>query len=400
MSNLTFPELKETEGKIAAARKKLHDIFIEAGPEMDMAKVKSVDGDNAAKVDAIRSLNEELSDLGRKRDDLVELRKGAEVARDYNPEDISDEPAPGHKGSIGAQFKGSAAYMQKGQAASLDVDLKTLMTTAAGWAPESLRSGLVVANAQRPVQVTDLLPTIPTGQAVYKYMEETTFTNNAAEAAEGGTFGEAAIVFTERSSLVQKIPVFIPVTDEQLEDEEGVAPWLDMRLPFMIRQRLDSQILVGNGTTPNLRGVNNVVGIQTQAKGVDPVFDAIYKGLVLVQTVGYAAPNACVIHPLDWQDIRLTRTIDGIYILGNPSDPGPDRIWGVTVVQTAAQTQNTAVVGDFANYSLLAVKRGIDVQVSNSHSTFFVEGKQAIRADMRCAVAFTRPTAFCTVTDI
>ena len=45
-------------------------------------------------------------------------------------------------------------------------------------------------------------------------------------------------------------------------------------------------------------------------------------------------------------------------------------------------------------------KRGIDVQVSNSHSTYFVEGKQAIRADMRGCAAWLRPTAFCTVTGL
>jgi HK97 family phage major capsid protein len=168
----------------------------------------------------------------------------------------------------------------------------------------------------------------------------------------------------------------------------------------MARQRLDGQILVGNGTAPNLRGVNNVVGIQTQAKGADPVPDAVYKALVKVRVTGRAFPNACVFHPNDWQDVRLLRTADGIYIWGNPSEAGPLRIWGVNVVESDAQTENTAVVGDWENFSLLAVKRGIEVQVTNSHSTFFIEGKQAIRADMRVALVFLRPAAFATVTGI
>ena len=146
--------------------------------------------------------------------------------------------------------------------------------------------------------------------------------------------------------------------------------------------------------------MNNVVGIQTQAKGADPTPDAVYKAIVLVRVTGRAFPDATVMHPLDWQDIRLLRTVDGIYIWGNPSEAGPERIWGIQVVQSDAQTQNTAVVGDFGNFSLLAVKRGIEVKVSDSHSTFFVEGKQAVRADMRAALAFTRPAAFCTVTGI
>ncbi|MGL5908603.1 MAG: phage major capsid protein, partial [Phycicoccus sp.] len=78
----------------------------------------------------------------------------------------------------------------------------------------------------------------------------------------------------------------------------------------------------------------------------------------------------------------------------------PERIWGLQVVRAQALTENTGLVGDFANFAELAVRRGIDVQISNSHSTYFTEGKQAIRCDMRAALVVYRPTAFCTVTGV
>jgi HK97 family phage major capsid protein len=194
--------------------------------------------------------------------------------------------------------------------------------------------------------------------------------------------------------------VFIPVTDEQLEDVPQMQGYLNNRLPFMIRQRLDGQILVGNGTPPNLRGLLNVVGIQTQAKGADPAPDAVYKAMVKVMTVGQAFPDTIVYNPTNWQDIRLLRTADGIYIWGNPSDAGPERMWGLNVAMAQAETLGTAIVGDFGSFVELAVKRGIDVQISNSHSTFFIEGKQAVRADMRVALVVYRPAALCSVTGL
>ncbi len=109
--------------------------------------------------------------------------------------------------------------------------------------------------------------------------------------------------------------------------------------------------------------------------------------------------NAAVFHPNDWQDMRLLSTADRVYIWGSPSDLGPERIWGLRAAMAQALTEGTALVGD-TNYLELAVRRGIDVQVSNSHSTYFVEGKQAIRADMRVALVVYRPAAFATVTGI
>jgi len=410
----SFPALKEAQGKLDAKRKELAGIFAEAGPEIDLTKVKSVKGtthDIAAK---IRQLNDEQTDLGKEVDALLAVKKASERTRTSDgaggESGADDDQDTGHQGrrqqtkSIGELFTASDAYKLKsgkqGPVSTLDVELKTLMTTAAGWAPETTRTGRLVEFATRPIQVAEIIPTTTTTQAAVVYMEETTFTNAAAEAAEGGTYAEAALAYTEQSSLVRKIAVFLPVTDEQLEDEPQARSTIDNRLPFMVRQRLDLQILVGNGTAPNLRGILNVVGIQTQAKGTDPTPDAVYKGIVKVETVGQALASAVVFNPTNWQDVRLLRTADGIYIWGNPSDAGPERIWGLQVLRAQAETLGTALVGDFQNFVELAVRRGVDVQVSNSHSTFFVEGKQALRADMRAALVVYRPAAFCTVTGL
>jgi HK97 family phage major capsid protein len=418
MTDIKFPALDEIEGKIEAKSKTLAAVFQEAGPEIDLRNVKSLSGDSMAKAEEIRKMNSELDDLGKQRDEFLQVRKAAErtrvagIAAEQAGSERGSEPDAGRAmyeqarqaKSVGQLFAESKAYKARtggvGPESKLDIELKTLMSTSAGWTPETTRTGKVVDYATRPVQVTDLVPQSTTSQSAVVYMEETTFTNNAAETAEAGTYPEAALALTEQSSTVRKIAVFIPVTDEQLEDEPQVRGYIDQRLPFMLRQRLDSQILTGNGTAPNLRGILNVAGIQTQAKGADPTPDAVYKAMTKIRVTGRAMPNGIVMHPNDWQDIRLLRTADGIYIWGNPSDSGPERIWGLQVAQSDAITENTALVGDFANYSELATRRGIDVQVSNSHGTYFIEGKQAMRADLRAALVVYRPAAFATVTGI
>ena len=220
------------------------------------------------------------------------------------------------------------------------------------------------------------------------------------EIAEAGTYAESAFVFTEQTSNVRKIGTILPVTDEQLEDEAYVEGFVDNRLGFFLAQRADGQILVGNGTSPNLRGFLNTGGLQTQAKGADPDPDAVFKALVKIRVTGRAMPSAVVYHPTNWQSVRLLKTADGIYLWGSPSEAVPDRIWGLPVAQSDAITLGTALAGDFRGYSELSIRRGVEIKISDSHSTFFAEGKQAIRADMRAALVVYRPAAFCTVTGL
>ncbi|MFW6331217.1 MAG: phage major capsid protein, partial [Gemmatimonadota bacterium] len=310
----------------------------------------------------------------------------------------------GHK-SLGQRFVESEEYKafkadRKPTVVSFeDVEIKALMTTTAGWAPESTRTGRVVDDVTRPIQLLDLIPMGQTGQASVVYMEETTRTHDAAEVAEGAAYGEDTYELTERSSQVRKIASSIPVTDEQLEDEQQVRSYLDQRLRFGLRQRLDNQVINGNGTAPNLEGILNVAGIQTQALGADPRFDAVHKALTLVRVTGRAFPNAIVLHPNDWQEFRLSRTADGIYILGNPAQAGAMSLFGLPVALSDAIAEGTGLVGDFQNFVQLWERRGIELQVGYVN-TQFTEGEQTLRADMRAALTVYRPAAFCTVTGI
>ena len=139
------------------------------------------------------------------------------------------------------------------------------------------------------LRVVDIFPTFTIDSDTVKYMEETTHTNLAAEIAEEANaaaptaFGQATLAMTERSVPVEKLAVWIPVSDEQLADVANIGTWIESRLRYMIMNRLDGQLVAGNGTPPNLRGVINASNIQSQALGTDPVPDAIFKAMTKVR---------------------------------------------------------------------------------------------------------------------
>ncbi|MEV0994651.1 phage major capsid protein [Nonomuraea sp. NPDC050202] len=413
---IEFPALKEAQEALDAKRKSLKDIFDEAGPEYDMSKVKSIKGDTAAKVDAIRQLNEELTERKAKVDELMVLARAAGAAkeaeqvergdRDVRDDGRGPQTKDGRERSFGESFMASQAvkgYVRgsgSGPQATVDVSLKTLLTTG-GYAPETTRTGRIEEFPTRPApHIANMIPQTSTGQAAVVYMEETIFNNTAAEVFEGEQFPEAQLKLEEKTVPVRKIAVYLPVTDETFEDVPRAESYVNNRLPFMLRQRLDLQILRGNGTAPNLLGTENVPGIISQPKGADPTMDALYKAMNRIRTEGFAEPNVIFMSPLKWESIRLLRTADGVYIWGHPSQVGPATVWGLPVVETTAAPPTKALMGDYANFSELAIRRGIDVQISNSHADYFINGKLAVRADVRVAVVHYRPTAFAEVTGL
>jgi HK97 family phage major capsid protein len=410
---------RELTEELAAKQARLAKVFEEAGSPYDFTKSTDLTGDLPTRTAEVQRLLKELEDIGKQRDEAKGLEDAHQRVTDMgkflnDPATSMRHPSPADGGggqrqatkSLGefviehAEFKATAGHARKTfSIEQSDVEFKTLFQTTAGFPPETMRTGRVVEAALRPIGVLDIIPSTPTDQAAVVYMRETVTTVAAAERAEAGVYAEAEISYAEDSSTVRSIGVSLPVTDEQLEDVPGVQGMIDGRLLFFLRQRLDGQVLNGSGGAPNLRGILNAVTIQTQAKGADPVFDAIHKAITLVMVTGRAVPNAIIMNPNDWQDLRLTRTADGIYILGNPADVGAQRLWGLPVVVTDALAENTGLVGDFANHCELRPRRAAEVQVGYDADDF-THGIQTIRAGLRTAFVVYRATAFCSISGI
>ena len=434
MPNMTLVEVR---GRLKAKQDELKALLDSARTDTGgLAPQEKLKMSSVEFAEKCRTINAELEAIGTEMDAHVEIQKAETASSEYkkrtgkdlHPADDGESaketkefnPFVGSHVVKAEEYKswkdgggsldrfpafelagiGVKELLMAKAASQMSGGIKTLFQTSAGWDIEAFRSGLVVLDAQRPPQVTQLFPVIPTTRDTHKYMEETTFTNNAAEVAEAGTAGEAALALTERSNEIENLPVFIPVTEQQLNDESGAEAYLNQRLPFMLLQKLDEQLIDGTGTTPQIFGVANASGLQTQARGTDPDMDAIHKAITLVNVTGRAQANAIILHSNNWQFIRLLRTTDGIYIMGNPSEAGPMRLWGLPVI--AAQggvSAGTGYVGDFANYSLLVERQGVQVETGWTDYQF-QRYEKTIRANIRIGSVFTRGEAFCSVTSL
>lgn len=414
-------KLVELREKLEAKQDELGKIF-EAKPNRDFTDEE---------VEDIRAKNRELTDLGKEFEKQREIDGVAQKIRQAHADrnspmqemrhpELHDPSGAGLEGGkiipvkrlsdwviendqykqARGKAKHSGEWVVEAKDGTLQ-DYKTLLTTTTGFPPATNRGPILIMSAQRRPVIADLIPQDATSEAAIIYMEETTFTNNAAAVAEGAAKPESALAYTQRTVPVEVIATWIPATNQQLEDVAGMRNLIDNRLTVMLSLTEENQIINGNGTSPQLQGFLTKVGIQNQTKGAgEPIPDAIYKAFTKVRNTGMADPTGVVMHPDDWTRVRLLRTADGIYIWGSPSEAGPERIWGVQVIQTTAIAANTALTGDFQLYSHISRRQGIRIDVADQHSTYFVENKQAIRIEERLSLEIYRATAFCTITDL
>jgi HK97 family phage major capsid protein len=417
--------LAEKRAEFKAKQKKLAEAFEAAGRTLDFSNAKAMEilnaKDSTEAVEKVKAWNRELDSLSGELQaaELSEV-KAAMDAREHarnTPIRNGEHPIPedmksrtfGDLVTKSKEYQGydyrrdSAIGVQVKMPYGELLGLKTLMETGAGYAPESVRSGLVVPIATQRTTVLDIIPFAPVPQMVDKYMEQTTLTNNSAEKAEGVAYAESVFVYTERSSNVQKITNSLPITDEQLKFAPVVASLINTDLRRGLRERLETQVLVGDGNAPNLEGFLDAgkTGVQVQAKGVDPAFDAIFKAFVLIMTTGAANPDNVIMNPLNWQTIRLARTADGQYIMGNPAVVGPQALFGVPIVQSTRITSGTALAGDFSNYSYIGEPDGNSADVLVGYvGDQFKEGKRTLRCDLYACLTVKRQAAFCKITGL
>lgn len=416
--------LVETRERFAAKQRYLGDIMDQAGPDLDLDLITSLEGDSHRKGAQIAQMHDELDEIGREVERLEGVDRIRRIAEKRAQDDTTIDkgivfPGGGKSGApmsahgdlakglrtFLTQHKGYRSFRSgEGNAVQIElpVDLKTLITLTTV-SPQTMRQDGVVNMALEERTIADLMGETAVDRATVEYYEETTVTNNAAIVAEGGTKPESALGYTLRTETIRKVAHNIPATRESLQDVSFLEGEIRSRLAFMLRRIEETQLLTGSGVGINLTGLLNRSGIQTQAKGTDPNFDAIYKAIQKIRGsagAGFAEPTAIVMHPADLTLIKLTRGADGNYILGNPRDDIGDRMWGLPVRSTTAMTQGTALVGAFRPWSTVLRREGVVITLSTEHGTYFLENKVAILAESRLGLQVSRPSAFCTVTGI
>lgn len=350
---------------------------------------------------------------------------------------IGDRPtAPQRSLSVGAQFVRSKDFQERSRqsgrrSVSLEIPDCTMLgargkaslAQRAGFTSSDLSSvniqvlpGMVELGMQR-LTIMDVLTGGTTNAAALPYAKENGFgTINGAPFA-AGTYPRAQAVgegglkptwdadLTTDTANVKKVAVTTKVPDEFMADFPGMQSYIDGRLPYMVDLETEFQLLYGDGTGNNLKGIFANANVQTRAIDAtdgSTIAASLKKGLTDIQVGAQFEPSAYAFHPYDWETASLLKDSSGRFLAGGPFYiPFSNGVfvemftfWGKPVVITTSVTYGKPLTGAWKLGAQYFMREGMRIETTNANEDDFRRNLIAVRAEHRLALATYRPVAF------
>lgn len=312
--------------------------------------------------------------------------------------------------SIGARVVGSEEFKAiAAEGASwhgrMRIEVKSI--TSASTTGASGTTGLVVADRQpgivqvvpnRNLVVRNLLMPGNTASQSIDYVRETGYTNNAAPVAEnpGTPKPQSDITFDMQTVPVRTIAHWVLASRQILADAPMLQSYVDQRLRYGLAYKEDDQLLNGDGTGQNLKGLLNQASAYAQPAGVNVTSATAIDTLrlaMLQATLALYPATGHVLNPTDWASIELTKDTQGRYIFANPTGLASPTLWGLPVVESLALAQNTFLTGAFRYAAQIFDREDATVLISTEDRDNFVKNMVTILAEERLALAVYRPEA-------
>ena len=237
----------------------------------------------------------------------------------------------------------------------------------------------VVVDNNAPTPVTPLLGLIPSIPVSTNSVDLVTFVKvagGAAVVAEGANKPSVEFGPTSTTVTLDTVAGYTQATRQLLEDSSAIRALIDQELRRDVLLKLESEAAAAlvAATIPTGAGTT--------------LLESIRVGIGAVQAQGYN-PNAVLLNPADWATLDIT--VMGKTLLG-PSLRS--EFWGLTPVAATSQPAGTATVGDFSAGASRFTRNGVNLYITDSHASTFIQNVFTILAEARSKTVIRHPNAF------
>lgn len=254
----------------------------------------------------------------------------------------------------------------------------------------------------RRVFLADLLPHIPVGSGTAEYVQDTTPSANmddvTAEVAEAAAKPQADVTLAVVTEPTPTIAAWVNITRQAAKHAPQVQAYIDGRLRYSLRRRIDNQLVAGNGTSPNLKGIANRTGIVTNAPaGAEAWYKTIRHAITLGEQ-NEAVYEIAVLNPADAETLDLANdTTAGLHMVPNLAEGSVPTVWGLQRVVTNAVSAGTALLIDPMAVAVLD-SGAIAAYLTDSHASNFTSNILTLLLETEVGLALFDPKGAAKVT--
>ena len=361
----------------------------------ELQKGNSVTGAMKAQIET------QKGEIERVIEQVQKLEEKGVKLRNLNPE----------KKSFIDFVKGNDKYQALAQKSQSCAEIEVTKSDMASMAESKVTSAGLVAPQYDPViqgaprqnlLIRDLIPTTPVTGTSFTYFKELLHTMGAGMVAEGMAKPTSNVTFEQVTDIVKKIAVWMPVTDEALDDVPQLYSYIQELLRYDLELKREGQLLKGDGTG------NNLNGIMTQAtvfdpdlsKATDTAIDTVRRAIYQARKQSKLAADAVVMSDLDWMNIELQKDGENRYLFANLQGLVTPVLWGRPIVASdsmdegdGSTTGGEFLTGSFQQGARIYDRMGFTIKVGMINDDF-IKNQRAILVEERLGLAVRKKFAF------
>jgi len=310
-----------------------------------------------AAMEEVEKGNKVAGDLKKQIEDTKgELQKVIDQVVDLEQKGVKLRGQPGEGKSFIDLIKGDESYKSLNQKNAALAQLEVTKSDMASMKEMKVTSAGIVAPVYDPViqpgirqelRIRDLPTSSPVTGQQYTYFREKLHTRGAAPVAEGGLKPTSNVTFEPVTDRVKKLAVWMPVTDEALDDVPQMFAYLQQLLRYDLKLEEEAQILKGDGTGENLPGLMTQATTYDTAlsKAGDTAIDLVRRAIYQVRKQSQMSADGTVMTELDWMNIELQKDGENRYLFANLQGLVTPILWGRPVITSDSMDEGDGTTG-------------------------------------------------------
>lgn len=260
----------------------------------------------------------------------------------------------------------------------------------------------VVTDPRSVINIRPLFGTMAVEGSSYEFIRygyRTTLTaTGPAFTAEGNKKPEANYGGSIIAGTVKTLPVWTKLTEQMIADNANIVQVINDDLPYQLDKVIDYQILRGDGTGVNLKGLNQSGNYTDYLNGVvwgntDTVIDLVLTVKGKMEAAGIRN-LILVLNSEDWTKVLKSKNVNKDYLIPGIVDIPTQRIWGVPVVLNENVESGKFYMGNFAEAGKIIERSGLQIEMARSDDDF-ERNLMTLRVERRLDFVVMQPKAVC-----